>query len=652
MAQRKLEDFFIDATHEYQTIVRDLQTRLKQSVYEEILAFVQMKTDEAMEQVWGKLQNRYEKLNQLEESMPDEPTKEDQNQYLKEFFRLTDPSRVSVDLQEALKFSELEGEYLAFIEKMSTQEYGEIFNRYKYPSPFFSSLKQAILHDIDLVTVTLKTYTETIGKHALLLNDMNKSAKDKAFIKGGASLLGMLVGIPFAGAGVGALMGGNDQSKVNTSLNKVFSNWNTYIEQFNHFLKRLEDNYRLGIMTLYGGTLLRVNDQLKVHHFIFAELALVSGEYLLTITEDERIETEQWVKETTAGITTLIKQKRWKEAITVSMKLFQTVNQRPITARSELYEAKSTLYITHLYYYLAFQEALLEEYKTGHIETFYKTAKNLYSELLLIIQDKDIDQHFSRSGILLFRYVKEALKRGELDDLKIIEDYLDRVGDRWEREGPYIGEFAHLKGEIAEFKSFVIIEEFISKLKKKKTKSYEKDQDTKVKLKRKHIKELMKIDAEIGPSDELSQFLRSKYLRSILLPFGENTFKWKAVHKKKLSISLVAGTLLVVGLTFHKEVISYGKEQFSKLTWFQSEKVEFVPSKDPISHLKITTDYANVRTSPSLQAQIVHTVNGSDTLTFSNEEKQDEEGRTWYHIQLPDGREGWISSTITKKIEE
>lgn len=651
MGQSKLTNYFVNPNIEYQNIVTDLQKCLKKDVYEEIIAFIQIKTDETMEQLREKLYYRYERLNRLEESMPERPTKEDQDHYLKEFFKLTDPSKVSKDLQDAFKFNKLEYEYYDFTKKMSTQEYGQIFKRYEYPSAFFNNLRGGILHNINLLTGSLKKYTEAIGKHAILIDSINKGKRDKAFIKGGASLLGMLVGIPFAGAGVGALMGKNDHSKINNSLEKVFNNWNSYIESFNQYLKSLEDNYRLAMMTLYGGTLLRVNDQLNVYHFTFHELALLSGHYSLTITPTERKETEKWIRETTNGIKELIKHKRWKEAIKVSMDLFHIVKQRPITARTELYEGKSTLYITHLYYYLAFQESLLEEYKNGHLDSFYYTAKKLYKDLPLLIQDKDIEEDYSKLGHLLFRFVKEALYRDEINDLLTIPNYLDRISNRWEKEGVYLGENANSSKKIIdELKSFYIVEQFLQNVLGLKIEPSKDNNELQTILNRKQLKELLQIDAEIGSPDKFTEYLKSQYLKSLWFPWRNLSFSWVAQHKKKLASVILVILLLFGGFKYSDELYSLSKDTFSNLNWFN--KKENVQSTGSMTSLKITTDYANIRSTPSLNSKIIHTVNQSETLRYLNKEQLDKEKRSWYLIQLHDGQKGWISSEITKQIKK
>lgn len=639
MGQPKLETYFWNANQEYERIVSDLKNRFNPNVYEEIIAFVQMKTDEAKESVWKKLSPRHEELDRLAGAMPNKPKKEEVDSFIQNFFRLADPGKVSTDLQQALRFNQLEKEYKNFIEQMSTGEYGEIFLRYQYPSAFFQQLIHSVLQDIDMLTRALEGYTNAIGKHAVLIDTVKSENEGKAFIKGGASLLGLLVGIPFAGAGVGALMGGNGKEKINESLQGVFESWDDYTDQFNAYLKLLWDNYRLAVMTLYGGTLLRVNDQLSVQRFTFLDMALSSGDYLLTITAEEKKETEQWVKETIAGIEQLMKQEQWQKAIMVAKKFLYTIRQRPVTARTELYDGKSTLYIAHMYFYLVFQEALLKEYKNGHVDNFYKTAKQLYEEMSLLVQDSDIAADFSKTGSLLFRFVKEAVKRGKYDELHVIVQYLTRVFSRAEKEGLYIGErTAPFQKEI---KAFMIVEYYI----KVKTRRSGSKVEKPAKLSIKQLKELIILDEEIGKPDEFTKFLKTQYLQAILLPWQGVSFDWIPKYKKKITAVLVGGLLVTGGITYGEELYDYSKDKLQRIDFLNQRTAE------SITYFTITKEYANVRVAPSLQEEIAGIVSQSVDLQYLNEEQTDADGRVWFLVTFADGEEGWISSEIIEELE-
>ncbi|SDI64751.1 SH3 domain-containing protein [Planococcus glaciei] len=639
---KKIENYFINSQVEYSNIVIDLQKRFNIEVCEEIIAFVQTKTEESMELIWQKLKIRYDALSKLDQSFPNKPTKEDKNQYLKEFFRLTDPKQISKELQAALKFNELEKEYQKFIKKLKTQEFGKLFTRYVYPTHFFNKLKQSILQHVKLLINSLKKYTESIGNHAAVLEKIHQNSKDQAFIKGGAALLGMFVGIPFAGAGIGALMNGNDKTILESSMTKVLNQWNSYSEDFDKFMKTLEDNYRLAVMTIYGGTISRVNDQLNLYNYTFESMSLLSGHYTLTITEKESRAAEKWVKKTTFGIKQLILNKQWKESIKISGELFQIIKKQPILARSKLYEEKSTLYIAHKYYYLAFQEALLEEYKNGHKEQFFTTCKKLYQELPLLIQDKDIDSPFAKQGHLLFRFVKEGIENGKVEDLQVILDYWNRVYQRTQSTGIFIGEVGLSVNDIQnESKALLLVTNFLEEILGLKDRTADSPDEKRVYFSAKQIKGLQKIDKEIGKPDKLTQYLKDEYIKSIFLPWRNFPLEWILKKRQKLLVTILGVVILFSSFALGSEVYNSSNEKSSD----NPTTIE----KPSITYLTLTVEFANLRDSPTLDGAVITTVGKKDKIQYLNKDKTDSNGTQWHKVLLGNGKEGWISGAISTK---
>ena len=638
----KLESYFIDANSEYEKMAEDLKQGLKPGVFEEVEAFVQKKTDDAMKMVWERLRLRYDRLEQLEDSLPDEIKKEDRDHYIREFFRLADPGEVSLDLQEAFRFETMESEYSSFVDKMAYQEYGEVFKRYNYPASFFNGLRSAILHHIEQLVIPLKEYTEAIGRHALLLGSIQKGQRNKAFIKGGASLLGMMIGIPFAGAGVGALMG-NDEGRANESLSRVFDNWNEYLDRFAIFLEAMEDQYRLAMMTLYGGTVLRVNAQFGAMHFTFGRMVLVSGEYeyILALTDAERKDTEKWIRRTAEGIIRLIESKDWKGAIGVSSQLAQKMRQRPVTARSEMYEGKSAIYLSYLYYYTAYQEALLEEYRNGHHDSFYSAARRLYKELPLMVQDKDAAL-YSQPSELLFRYVKEALKRNQPEDLAAVLNYMKRIEARMDKDGPFIGEMPDSVSVFSrEWKGYLLIGQFLRHLSLTKDRPEEDGQD--IQLSMASIKALREIDRSIGMKDELTNYLTKVRWKAAIQPVYAACER----QKKKLAAAGCAILLLAGSLQYGEDLYTWCKEKTADISWFKQADVPALEKED--IYYRTTADEANIRSKPSLESRVLTTVTPSVSLHYLNKKKTDKTGRKWMKIQLPDGQKGWISKDLAKK---
>jgi teichoic acid transport system ATP-binding protein len=66
----------------------------------------------------------------------------------------------------------------------------------------------------------------------------------------------------------------------------------------------------------------------------------------------------------------------------------------------------------------------------------------------------------------------------------------------------------------------------------------------------------------------------------------------------------------------------------------------------------VTKELVNVRSQPSLNGTIIYQGKFGDAFKWLDEQADaDNANNKWFHIQLPNGDQGWISSTVAKKVE-
>ena len=213
-------ELFQHTTHRYKNIKLELRKHLPEEVAGEVIAFVGVKTEEKFDEIWGFVSKRYERLNALYDSFSENDTKAERNKKLQRFFELTKPKDVIDELKEIIRFEEIEKDYKHMIDSLSNGLYGEVFNQYQFDSNMFDFFKHGLLIDLKNLTGKLEKYTEHVGKHILLLQQIQESKKSKGFVKGGFSALGMLLGVPFMGTAAGALMGAGQEGQQSESIQK------------------------------------------------------------------------------------------------------------------------------------------------------------------------------------------------------------------------------------------------------------------------------------------------------------------------------------------------------------------------------------------------------------------------------------------------
>ena len=80
------------------------------------------------------------------------------------------------------------------------------------------------------------------------------------------------------------------------------------------------------------------------------------------------------------------------------------------------------------------------------------------------------------------------------------------------------------------------------------------------------------------------------------------------------------------------------------------EEVQEVSADQVIEtfYLKAGVGKANIRSDGSLSSKIIETAYEEQPLINLQQSKEDNDGRTWFYIELPNGIQGWISAKLLK----
>ncbi|MFC0475571.1 SH3 domain-containing protein [Robertmurraya beringensis] len=632
---------FQNPTQQIEEIKTKLYRTLPIGVAEEIEALVQIRTDEKFNRIWNLVSKRYNRLNELYESYSDKDSKEERNQKIKRFFELTKPREVVDELKSIVEFEEMETEFRRVLTDLSKGEHGELFQRYQFDRQVFGYLKYGLLSEVKEVTAKLESFTEQNAKHVLLLQEIMESKKTKGFVKGGFTALSILVGVPFLGTAAGKIMGANDESKISDSLQTVFQSWDDYTDQLRSFLQDLEERYKHILMTLYGGTFLRVNEQLKPFQLQIESVNLETNTYMLSVTEREAERVREWVKETTKGLDQLLKNRSIDQSIDVSNRFYHYVNEHPIMSRTVVSEDQSVLYIAHLYKFAALSQKAIKIADSNEREGL-EFITEIYRQLPLMVHDIDVERIGGVTPTnLLMKYMYLCIKHHvDKQYLPVVFDYLLKIGKREEEGRLYPGE-ANLKiiessvifatialyaEEVLKFDNPLseLLEGFIPgfwhlrKMKIQYRALYGKDAFYKI-----------LIQAQIAS-------VLLKTIRPIVRPF--------VVYKMKAVMVLLTLALTVTGYMNKDQLV----EKVTEIGLFQNdEAVDQANTNVAATRFAVVIEgQANLRQTPSLSSSILTVLKQGDRLEYLNQEQADSEGRIWFQVRTADGSVGWISSKI------
>lgn len=634
---------FQNPTQQIEEIKTKLYRTLPIGVAEEIEALVQIRTDEKFNRIWNLVSKRYNRLNELYESYSDKDSKEERNQKIKRFFELTKPREVVNELKSIIEFEEMETEFRRVLTDLSKGEHGELFQRYQFDRQVFGYLKYGLLSEVKEVTTKLESFTEQNAKHVLLLQEIMESKKTKGFVKGGFTALSILVGVPFLGTAAGKIMGANDESKISESLQTVFQSWDDYTDQLKSFLQDLEERYKHILLTLYGGTFLRVNEQLKPFQLQVESVNLETNTYTLSVTEREAERVREWVKETTEGIDQLLKNRCIDQAIDVSNRFYHYVNEHPIMSRTVVSEDQSVLYIAHLYKFAALSQKAIKIADSNEREGL-EFITEIYRQLPLMVHDIDVERIGGVTPTdLLMKFIYLCLKHHvDKQYLPVVFDYLLKIGKHEEEGRLYPGE-ANLK--IIEssviFATIALYAEEVLKLDNPLSKLLEGFIPGFWHLRKMKIKY-----RALYRKDAFYKILIQAQFASVLLKTIRPIVRPFVVYKMKAVMVLLILALTLAGY-MHKDQLV---EKVTEIGLFpNNEAVDQENTNMAATRFAVVIeDQANLRQTPSLSSDILTVVRQGDRLEHLNQEQADSEGRIWFQVKISDGSVGWISSKIVE----
>lgn len=634
---------FQNPTQQIEEIKTKLYRTLPIGVAEEIEALVQIRTDEKFNRIWNLVSKRYNRLNELYESYSDKDSKEERNQKIKRFFELTKPREVVDELKSIVEFEEMETEFRRVLTDLSKGEHGELFQRYQFDRQVFGYLKYGLLSEVKEVTAKLESFTEQNAKHVLLLQEIMESKKTKGFVKGGFTALSILVGVPFLGTAAGKIMGANDESKISDSLQTVFQSWDDYTDQLRSFLQDLEERYKHILMTLYGGTFLRVNEQLKPFQLQIESVNLETNTYMLSVTEREAERVREWVKETTKGLDQLLKNRSIDQSIDVSNRFYHYVNEHPIMSRTVVSEDQSVLYIAHLYKFAALSQKAIKIADSNEREGL-EFITEIYRQLPLMVHDIDVERIGGVTPTnLLMKYMYLCIKHHvDKQYLPVVFDYLLKIGKREEEGRLYPGE-ANLK--IIEssviFATIALYAEEVLKFDNPLSELLEGFIPGFW-----HLRKMIIQYRALYGKDAFYKILIQAQIASVLLKTIRPIVRPFVVYKMKAVMVLLTLALTVTGYMNKDQLV----EKVTEVGLFQNDEAVNQENTNmaAIRFAVVIEDQANLRQTPSLTSNILTVVKQGDRLEYLNQEQADSEGRIWFQVKTSDGSVGWISSKIVE----
>lgn len=601
------------------------------------------------------LVNRFVEMNQVVEGLPSKPTKKQYDAFVKNILYLAEPAEIAKEMGKVIEQDEVYRAYRDFIERSDRDQFHQLYLKNAFPEATVLRLSQLAMVHMKKSIEQLHHYIDSLHAHNQLINQIQEKRQSTGILKTGASLIGLGIGIPFLGLGLGKLLGAGDKQKIQESIGNIFEHIDFLEESLYDTIAKLGDSLYLLFLTLLGGTFVTVSQVLQSENLCITGMG-TDKVIQYSLTPEEKTRFENWYQFSINGISELIKEKRWHDAIESVKKMHHIITGKPIHAKHEIVPNKSALYMAHVFYYSVYQEALLEEYRLGHTDSFLTQAKAFWDTLILYPLEKDLPSFASHPAQFIFLYIKEYIDKhpNELDWLSKADEY---IGKRHETN-VLKGEFGeNPKDYMENVKTFFIGLEFYDHVYKRKAFSKRKYREKMYSiLTEETINHFIEIDNSLQHPDEFTVFLhtiKDKKMKAKRAPYIRWTLR---VVIAVLFIMLITVSVkpfspkVTTGLT---DSISFINQKWGSLTSTVGSKWNSIfDEEDEIVEdfglIRIAEDTVNIRQSPSLNGKVIATGYADETYRFLDEEQLDTAGVTWLTIQLSDGQIAYVSKKVVK----
>lgn len=611
------------------------------------------------------LVDRFIEINKVAEKLPSQPSKKQYDKFVQHILSLAEPSEIAGEMELVVNNDDIYDYYRDFLKRSDQDAFHQLYMKCSFPKNTVLLLNQLAMVQIKESIDQLNNYIKSLQSHNKLIKQIQEKRKDDSILKTGASIIGLGLGIPFLGMGLGALLSSGDKQKIQQSLGNIFNNIDFLEESLYKTVDKLGESIYLLFLTLIGGTFISVNNALKTQN-IYIEKMTEENVVIYSLTPEEKKKFENWFQVSITGITALVKEKQWHEAIRIVKEMHQIIADKPIHSYHEILPGKSALYIAHVYYYAVYQEALLAEYRAGHIESFLKQSQAFLDTLILYPLEKDFPAFAANPSVFLFLYVKQSMSHrpNQLYWSEKASEYISKrhenivlMGEYGENPKDYAKNMTHFF-IVAQFYDEINKTGFIKSERKYVELMYQAMTDEK-------INQLIAIDQLFNHPDQFSDFLqtlssrtkkakRAPFIRwSVRLIVATSMIALLLIFSKPL-ISKLGNTTNIIGEKLSQSV-SYVDEKWEDLKFNTSEIWSSIFQNDEVTEdiqqlgtILITEPTVNIRETPSLNGKVIATGYTGETYSFLNEEQVDVDGVTWLTIKLADGETAYISKKVAK----
>jgi hypothetical protein len=291
-----------------------LREELPPHLYDAVARWVNEACPAASAPLWNAVGQRCEKLGALAEQAEGKESAEEGQARIQQYFQTVNPGPIAQDLQRSAKLHSFTTHYHRAVRTLADDPVvGPVVRRYLVPDEVLRGLAAACAAPLQSCMDALGCHANQMKAHADLLRSLQESKGLKTGVGVAATIAGGLLLGPLGAVAARALTGAamDPSERINESAERVGSTFEQFRAHFVAAMEQVDTNVLAVYLSLYGGLLLRVQEDLAVLGRSLAWLDFGTGGAVAGLSELEHGRFVEWASSSLTRMEDLARSRDW-----------------------------------------------------------------------------------------------------------------------------------------------------------------------------------------------------------------------------------------------------------------------------------------------------------------------------------------------------
>lgn len=296
-----------------------LRRDLPQHLYESVLSWVSEAGIGLTVPLWNVIGQRCDEHEALAAQAEREESEEQGRARVRRYFETVNPGPIAGDMVAAARLPDFMAHYRQSVGRLAEDAViGPIVRRYIVPDAVLRRLCTSCVEPLQTCQTTLEGLGRAIRAHVGLLRSLRNKQTIKTGVGVAAAIAGGLLLGPL-GLAAGAVVAGisDPTAKISQSAGRVEDAFHRFRDDFVTAVEQVDANVQAVYLSLYGGLVLRVEEDLAALGRTLKWLNLEAGTAEVGLSEYESERYAEWASSTLAGLHDLSQKGEWLTALII-----------------------------------------------------------------------------------------------------------------------------------------------------------------------------------------------------------------------------------------------------------------------------------------------------------------------------------------------